>query len=813
MLLVVAGLLTAATLVRRPFPRTDGTLSVRGLHAPVTVRRDAHGIPQVYADDPADLFFGQGYVQAQDRFFEMDVRRHLTAGRLSEMFGSQALEADEAVRTMGWRRVAEAEVDRLRPSTQAYLRAFSAGVNAYLRGRSTTRISLEYTVLGLGGLQYEPEPWTPVDSVAWLKAMAWDLRGNMADEIARARLSVSRSPQQVAELYPGYPYSRHDPIMRWTGRTTAAGGTGGDPGSTTGLGLGSSGGIGSNSWVVSGDLTTTGAPLLANDPHLAPSMPGVWYQMGLHCRSVSTSCPFDVSGFTFAGLPGVIIGHNADVAWGFTNLDPDVTDLFLEKVRGGRYLYDGSWRPLQERDEVIRVKGAPSRTITVRSTRHGPLLSDVSPEVSTAGANAEVPPGSPPRGNGYAVALAWTALQPSRTADAIFEIDTATDWPGFRRAAADFAVPSQNLVYADTAGNIGYQAPGRVPIRRNGRSGDYPAAGWLPRNDWSGRFVPFRDLPHELNPPEGFVVTANQAVTGPRYPYHLGDSWDAGYRSQRIRQLLEDRLRQGRRISPAAMAAIQLDTLNPMARVLAPYLMKVLLPSKYYADGQRVLASWDGRQGVDSPGAAYFNAVWDNLLRLTFHDQLKESLWPDGGDRWFRIMTRLLHQPSSPWWDDANTRDEVEDRDTILRRAMIAARDDLTRRVARDPARWSWGALHHLVLDNQTVGHSDLGLVRALFDRGPYPAPGGTSIVDATSWDASADDYTVTNAPSMRMVVDLGDLDASRWVNLTGASGHAFDAHYRDQTRLYLAGRTLPWPASAAAVRRATEDTLVLRPR
>ena len=283
--------------------------------------------------------------------------------------------------------------------------------------------------------------------------------------------------------------------------------------------MGRGDGIGSNSWVVAGEHTVSGKPLLANDPHLDTSIPGVWYQMGLHCRTVNDDCPFDVSGFTFSGMPGVVVGHNRDIAWGMTKLDADVSDLYLEKVSGKTYLYGGRQVPLAERDEVIRIAGESSKLITVRSTRHGPLLSDVSAELSSVGANAAVPTGSPDRENGYAVALSWTALTPRPTADAVFAFDTASNWTEFREAARRFAVPSQNLVYADTQGNIGYQAPGAIPIRRGNRAGDYPSAGWVPANDWSGRYVPFDELPRLLNPSEGFIVSANQAATGPDYPW------------------------------------------------------------------------------------------------------------------------------------------------------------------------------------------------------------------------------------------------------------------------------------------------------
>jgi penicillin amidase len=366
-------------------------------------------------------------------------------------------------------------------------------------------------------------------------------------------------------------------------------------------------------------------------------------------------------------------------------------------------------------------------------------------------------------------------------------------------------------VYADTAGNIGYQAPGSIPIRRGNRDGDLPAAGWLPQNDWSGRYVPFDQLPHELNPPDGFIVTANQAVTGPAYKWHLTDDFDLGYRSQRIRQLISSAIAEGRKVDVDDMARMQLDTRNPMAPVLVPYLMRQLMTSEYYADGQRLLLNWDYTQPADSAAAAYFNVVWSNLLRLTFHDQLPESLWPDGGHRWVAVMSNLLREPDNQWWDDARTKDVVEDRDTILSEAMRDARNELTRRISVAPQSWTWGHLHHLDLVNQSLGQSGIGLVEAIFNRGPYDVGGGSAAVDATNWSAE-DGYDVTSAPSMRMVVDLADLDRSRWINLTGASGHVASGHYRDQTPLWVAGRTLPWAFTRDDVGKATQHRLVLEP-
>jgi len=834
--ILVAGVVTVVWTVHRSLPQTTGTIDVRGLEHSVSVLRDGSGIPQIYAETSSDLFFAQGFVQAQDRFFEMDFRRHLTAGTLSSMFGRTALKTDMFVRTLGWRRVAERELPLLTPATRGYLQSYADGVNAYLADHGGAKLSLEYAALAVGGLDYTPAAWTPVDSLAWLKAMAWNLGSNYNEEVDRSLESARLSVAQISELYPAYPYVEHPPIVNQGAvvdgiyeQDAKHGGSrlpprpafparavvpavaaAGDAASGLGDLLGTGEGIGSNAWAVSGEHTASGMPILANDPHLDASMPGAWYQMGLHCTTVDVQCPFDVAGFTFAGLPGVVIGHNADIAWGLTNLYPDTEDLYLEKVDGDRYRYDGHWLPMSTRRETFSVHGESPVTITVRSTRHGPIVSDVSHDLSRVGRTAPIdggstpPGGGPSPGGGYAVALRWTALQPGRTADALFGFDTAGGWEEFRAAARFFDAPSQNLVYADIHGHIGYQAPGRIPIRRTG-NGDWPVPGWDPAYEWASSDVPFDALPNVLDPKGGYVVTANQAVASPRYPYYLGDSFDYGYRAQRIRTLLATTPK----LTVADMARVQLDTYSSLARTLTPVLRAVSLPTPYYRRAAATLDGWDYRQGSGSSAAAYFNVVWKNLLALTFHDQLPKEAWPSGNSRWWAVVENLLARPRDAFWDDVGT-PRRETRDDILRSALEDARDELTRARSSVPEEWHWGDLHQLFLRNQTLG-ADGSPVAFLFNRGPYGVPGGSSVVDAASYDASAG-YDATSVPSMRMIVPLDDLDAARWVDLTGESGHAYDEHYTDQTTLWLAGQTLPWVFSRQAVEAATKDTLTLRP-
>ncbi|MFJ2772060.1 penicillin acylase family protein [Streptomyces sp. NPDC087300] len=873
----------SVSTVRASFPQTKGTIKLDGLSGNVDVKRDGNGIPQIYADSDADLFMAQGYVQAQDRFWEMDVRRHMTSGRLSEMFGKGQVKTDEFLRTLGWHRVAQKEYDsKLSPETKKYLQAYAKGVNAYLKGKDGKDISVEYAALGFEN-DYAPKEWTPVDSVAWLKAMAWDLRGNMQDEIDRSLMTSRLGPEQIKDLYPAYPYKRNKPIVQegalnsvtkeydpegttstQTGTNGAAGtGLAGGTQAPSGLQsqlsglsnaldevpaiLGPNGnGIGSNSWVVSGEHTITGKPLLANDPHLAPQLPSVWYQMGLHCRSVSAKCQYDVSGYTFSGMPGVVIGHNKQIAWGMTNLGADVTDLYLEKFTGDGYQFDDKVLPFKTREETIKVAGGSSKKITVRETNNGPLISDRDDELVKVGKKAHVDTAAPDRGDGYGVALRWTALTPGKSMDAVFELNKAKDFTEFRKAAASFEVPSQNLIYADTDGHIGYQAPGKIPVRGKG-DGSLPAPGWDPAYRWTG-YIPQDALPYEYDPKRGYIVTANQAVVGKSYPYDLTTDWGYGARSQRIDDLIQSKIKNGGKISTEDMRLMQMDNSSEIAKLLVPKLLKIDVKDKYVREAQKLLEGWDYTQDADSAAAAYFNSVWRSILKLAFGNKLPkelrvkgqclnvepagntgpadegekvrecgerdaESAQPDGGDRYYEVIRRIIDDEDNDWWKSPATRtdDETKTRDQLFKRALEDARWDLTAKLGKDVDTWSWGRLHRLTLKNQTLGTEGPGWLQFVLNRGPWNLGGGEAAVNATGWNA-AGGYGVVWVPSMRMVVNLKDMDKSKWINLTGASGHAYNAHYTDQTDKWAKGELLPWAYSEKAVEDSTSDKLLLRP-
>ena len=826
LLLVIVLGLTGLWLPRRSFPKVKGEIQVPGLQAEVQVYRDTQGVPHIYANNTHDLFFAQGYVHAQDRFWQMDFWRHIGAARLAEMFGESQLEVDRFLRTLGFTRIAQQEWEAMDPDNQAVLLAYAEGVNAYLENYQGTRLSLEYGVLGLQNSKYEVEPWEPINTLTWAKMMAWDLGDNMDVEIQRALLLQSLSPQQVAELFPPYPPDRPTVVPGFRIDPSAAApqssltmGVTADlaplfesladslqavhPGGASELGLGS------NNWVIAGSRTLSGKPLLADDMHLSEQIPAIWYQVDLQCVLVSADCPFRVAGYSFAGVPGVVVGHNERIAWGFTNVGPDVQDLYIEKINPknpNQYEYQGEWVDMQIYEETILVAGKDPVQLEVRSTLHGPLISDVYAPLEgfTENAGLELPPS-------YALSLRWTALEPNRMVNAILQINLAEDWSQFRQAARDFAVPSQNMVFADVEGNIAYQTPGWLPIRASGHDGTLPVPGWSGDYDWQG-YIPFEELPNAFNPERGYIVSANNAVVRTDYPYLITTTWSYGQRAARIVDLIENAPGP---IDADYIQSMHGDNKDLNAEVLIPVLQLALTGMQYGTPAQAqaadLLFNWDYQSGIDSPAAAVFNVFWKQLLGLTFDDDLPEDYRPTGGGRWFEVMRSLVKQPDSAWWDIRDTK-QVERRDEILRMAFDQAVVELEESQGKDPSRWSWSELHTTVFHHQSLGKSGIAAVDALFNRGPYPSAGGSDLVNATGWAANKDGYQVRSLPSERLIVDLGDFDNTLSVITTGQSGHAYHPHYTDLIDAWRLIKYYPLLWSAQAVQEQSSAHLVLTP-
>jgi penicillin amidase len=781
--------------VRRAWPKTNGRVRIDGLQAEVTVIRDSWGVPHIYASNPHDLFFAQGYVHAQDRFWQMEFWRRIGSGRLAEILGESCLESDRFIRTLGWHRTAAQELELLDDETRTVLEDYAAGVNAYISTRRG-RLGLEFTILGFTGVKFDPEPWTPLNTLTWAKVMAWDLGGNRNDELLRAHVAARLGTPAVAELVPPYPDDYPvivpHPLTEATLKAVPDAAF-----ETHALGIGDD--LGSNSWVIAGSRTETGTPLLANDPHLGIQMPSIWYEIGLHCDSVGPDCPYNVVGASFASAPGVIVGHNDHIAWGVTNLGPDVQDLFIERVNPdnpNQYEYQGEWLDMEiVREEIVVAEEEKPVVVNARITRHGPIINDV-----VGGAEEDWSLGWQP------LALSWTALQPGTLLRSVLLLDRASNWEEFREALSYWDVPSQNFVYADVEGNIGYQSPGRIPIRASG-DGSAPVPGWTDEYEWED-YIPFDELPRAFNPPEGYIVTANNAVVGSDYPYLLTVDWDPGYRARRIVELIET----DPALSLDDLQTIQGNSSPIWAEDVLPYLL--VLPSAdsgpRVAEALELLRAWDRRAGRDSAEAAIFEAFRLHLVDLTFGDELGEQLLRRARDSALIALLDFLPDPASPWFDDVTTT-EVETRDEILLRALEEAVEDLTETLGRNIDDWRWGDLHTAAFENQSLGQSGIRPIEAIFNRGPVPVDGTVATVNNTGYSLSSP-YAATIVSSYRQVIDMGDFARSVSMHTTGQSGHPFHAHYDDMIDSWRNIEYHPMLWERADVEGEAEGTLTLTP-
>lgn len=795
LLLGLAGFGVGYATVRRAWPQTDGTLQVTGLRAPVTVIRDRWGIPHIYASNLHDLLFAQGYVHAQDRFWQMEFWRRIGSGRLAEVLGRSALPTDRFVRTIGWHRAAAQEWEQSDPETRAALEAYAEGVNAYISSRKG-RLGLEFTLLGLTGRKFDPEPWTPLHTITWGKVMAWDLGGNMDEELVRAgiiaRLGAGAAPVLMPPHPPDRPVIAPHPLTPATLRSVPEA-------VFTAHFLGEGDGLGSNNWVVAGSRTETGMPLLANDPHLGVQMPSIWYEVGLHCEPKGPDCPLHVVGASFPGVPGVIIGHNDRIAWGVTNVNPDVQDLFVEKVNPehpNQYEYQGRWEEMQIVREEIRVAGEEEPVVVfARITRHGPIINDI-----VGGEEEDWSYGWQP------LALSWTALQPGTVIRSILLLNKAQNWEEFREALSYWDVPGQNFVYADVEGNIGYQMSGRVPIRAGG-DGSVPVPGWTGEYEWVG-YIPYDDLPRAFNPPEGYIVTANNAVVGPDYPYLLTVDWSdrTALRAQRIVELIEELTP----ISGDDMKAIQGDNLSVWTREILPYVTALSSDDPRVAQALDLLRAWDGQSRRDSAAAALFESFRLHLVERTFQDDLGDSLLRQAKALVIYALEDLIADPQSAWFDDRRT-PARETRDEVVRQALEDAVAELTERLGPDMGKWRWGDLHTTTFKNQTLGQSGIAWIERIFNRGPVATDGTAGTVNNTAYNLNAP-YAVRSGPSYRQIVDVGDWSRSVSMHTTGQSGHPFHRHYDDMIDPWRNLQYHPMLWSRTEVEAQAESLLLLTP-
>lgn len=779
-------------------PQIDGRITLPGAHASIDIVRDAEGIPHIYAHSTDDAYFALGFVHAQDRLWQMEMNRRIAAGRMAEILGPNAVGTDRFLRSLGVRRNAEAILANLGPDTRAALDAYANGINAYLANRSGP-LPPEFLITGAPA----PAPWQPADSIGWQTMMAWDLGANWTQELLRMRLSQRLSLQQINAFLPPYPGDAVTPTQDYTGLYRTLAGTTQQLAAVAKIAPPSYvEGMGSNNWVVSGALSDTGKPLLANDPHLGLSAPALWYLAHLSAPGLN------VIGATLPGIPGVVLGHNDRIAWGFTNTASDVQDLYIERINPAnpkQYQTPDGWADFRQRTEIIKVKGKPDVSVEVRETRHGPVVTGALPFVDKAPVDARQ----------YAIAFAWTALRPDDlTLQAGIQFNKARNWQEFVESAKDFASPQQNIVYADIDGNIGFIAPGRVPLRKpeNDLQGLAPAPGWDARYDWDG-FIPFDALPRRYNPAAQRVITANQKIIGPEYPYFLTSEWSLPYRANRIAALLDAEPRHG----IGSFARIQGDHVSPAAQQLLPLLRHVAPHSDQARAALAALSKWNGAMDGDRAEPLIFNAWMREASRQIFADELGTVLMNDYWEQ------RNVHQAMVDVLSDANGQGvwckntsiaasgKPQTCSSVLAASLDTALADLVRRYGADAARWRWGKAHEARSEHRPFGK--VAALAGLFDI-RTESPGDTYTINVGRYNLrdEAEPFTNRHAASLRALYDLSDLDNSRFIHSTGQSGNVLSPLYRNYTQRWAKVDYLPMKTDRHAVEKGKLGTLTLGP-
>jgi penicillin amidase len=759
-LLVSAAAVVWHRLARRPLPQVKGTIEVEGLHGPVRVRRDRWGVPHIEVDVREDLYFAQGYCHAQDRLWQMDFYRRVVEGRVAEMAGEDGLAVDRLMRTFGIRRIAAREEAELAPELRARLERFCAGVN---RAAADARaLPFELQVLHQGF-----EPWTPVDILSLGKLLAFGLSTNWERELLRADMVRELGPELASRLDPVYPPD--NPVVTqsleaWTGEGVPLVEQIDRVRRSLGLAAEASG---SNNWAVGGERSATGAPLIAGDPHLPPSMPGIWYEVELRHGGRF------VRGASMPGMPGVYMGQNDDVCWTFTNVMADTQDLFVERIEGDSYLFEDEWRPLETVREEIVVKGRQRPVeLDVRITHHGPIVNEA------LGADAGEP-----------LALAWQSLYEPTAFAGMFELLDIASGPELVAKLEGHTSPASNLIWADRHGSIGYKLIGRLPLRRGGCP-DLPKPGWTGEFEWEGT-VPYDELPEVVDPESGYLVTANNRIVGDEYPHHITSEWLDGFRAKRIEELIHETEKH----DLESFEAMQSDTLSLPGLEAARRLCRLHPRGQRERSALERLRSWDGRLGPDTIAGTIYQAFLLRLAREVVRSAVGDrdlcERWLDRNDNGFTAHS------TSPWRWHAHLMALWEEEDPLLigrpwedlvLEALAGALDDLGDRFGPDPEGWRWGRVHEMKFPHP------LGDANPLFDRllnRRLRAGGAQETVSQIAYDPN-DPYNAVWAPSWRMVADPTDPDRSRWQMFTGQSGHPASPHYDDLQPDWLAGRTQP---------------------
>ncbi len=789
LLITVVAIILGVRIVKKSLPQTTGTLVVQGLQAPVRVYRDAFGVPHIFAQNETDLFFAMGYVVSQDRFWQMELNRKAATGTLSEIFGSKTVEVDRLIRTIGIPKIANELVENISSESKTILNAYASGVNAFL-GQNKNNLPIEFVLLQY---QSQPEPWRIEHSLAYQRLIAWSLEMAWRVDPVFGELIDRVGINKINEILPNYSTnaptvveSQYFQFHQLHNELNTVAHDLFDLLKIVGPGLGS------NSWVVSGERTSTGKPMLANDPHLMYQNPAIWYEIHL------TAPGIDCYGVSLPGTPGIVIGHNQSIAWGLTNTMADGCDFFIEKVNPeniDQYLYQGKWYDITKFAEEITVKDQPPVNLMTRFTHQGSVISDIHPIL---------------KNTTKLISMKWNGRQNSDETLACYKINKAQNWDQFRDGLKFFAVPAQNYIYTDTAGNIGYYCAGSIPIRRTG-NGLLPQPGWNNNFEWITS-IPFEQLPHLFNPSEGMIVTANNKVDDDKYPYFISSYWEPPYRAQRIRELLalKDKL------TLDDFKTIQFDLFSKHAQFLMPTILKIL--PEFKQDSQlktyfcHALQTWNLNLEAESVTPTIFESLLTKIFKNIFCDELGDTLFHNFLELPnipIRITDNLIAKGTSDWFDNINTPEIKETMPDIILASLVETFDYLKTQFGESIYNWRWGNIHSVTFEHALGKTKPLD---RLFNIGPFPLGGSYTSVNNATFLLNRDDFQVFAGPSMRQIVDLSNINNSLIVITTGESGHPLSKHFKDQTPLWLNGVYHRAITDSTEICNSDFDLLILKP-
>ncbi len=787
LVIAVAVLVLGVRIIKKSLPQTAGTLIISGLQSPVKIYRDTFGVPHIFAQNEADLFFAMGYAVSQDRLWQMEINRRAATGTLAEIFGSKAIEADQFIRTIGIPKIASELTQKISSESRSILTAYAAGVNAFL-ALNKNRLPNEFTLMGS-----QPQPWKIEHSLAYQRLIAWNLEMAWRVDPLFGELANRVGLEKMTEILPVYPADAptivEDQYFQFYQLQKSFDKIAHDMSSLLKM---AGPGMGSNSWVVAGERTNTGKPMLANDPHLMYQNPSIWYEVHLKAPGI------DCYGVAFPGCPGIVIGHNQTIAWGLTNVMADGCDFFVEKINPenpDQYWYQEKWNEMSKTTEEIVVKDQPSVNLQIRFTQQGPIISDIHPIL---------------KDSSNSVSMKWIGHQPSDETLACYKINKAQTWKELLDGLKYFAVPAQNYIYADNAGNIGYYCVGSIPIRRKG-NGSIPQPGWNRDFEWM-TLIPFEQLPHAFNPANGLIVTANNKVDDDSYPHFISTYWEPSYRAQRINELLVKK----NRLSINDFKIIQYDQFSKHAQFLMPTILKVL--PEFKQDNQfktyvcHCLKTWDLNMSAESVAPTIFEIFLTRFFKNIFQDELGDKLFHDFLELPsipIRVTDNLITKETSDWFDNIETPEIKETLSDIILSSLAETIEYLRSNFGETVYNWRWGKIHTVTFEHLLGNKSPLD---RMFNIGPFPLGGSYNTINNATSLISQDDFRTFSGPSMRQIVDLSNRNNSLSVITTGQSGHPLSKHFKDQTPLWLNGAYHKAVTDSTEICSSDFDLLILKP-